>query len=224
MKYYPDIKFDQRLCPYALTESETPMLNLNESQREFLFSHDVPLDLIFDATGMANDTYLNVMRCDDKILAFGVSPCAQGHTMRVSSGCPQCNEKYIEFAMRYKRANYVYIAGSRMQQKIKIGVVTGANDLQRRIEMLNTNFYADAWDWQLLCHMHAGKYATIIESNTHFTLLKWAETSDCIDSCEELVSREIFSCRYIDAKMALLCNDHLFRTGKFVELPDALDY
>lgn len=122
------------------------MSAISEDQLAFLDSQGIPLGRVFDATGMRKSEYKAAMKTLDMVLAIGVSPCDKGgHTIRTRHGhCAQCNPAVIAFQNRYSQRGYVYIAGSRTHQLIKIGY---ALDVLNRMKSLNYFGYGGTNDW-----------------------------------------------------------------------------
>ena len=68
-------------------QRRTAVAQLTDEQLAFLDRHDVPLDRVFDATGMSPDEYKPLMSGGREWVAYGVSPCrAEGHTLRTRGG------------------------------------------------------------------------------------------------------------------------------------------
>jgi len=122
------------------------MSDITREQLEFLDSQKIPLGRVFDATGMRKSEYREAMKTLDMLLAVGVSPCEKGeHTIRTRHGhCAQCNPAAIAFQNRYSQRGYVYVAGSRTHQLIKIGY---ALDVTNRMKSLNYFGYGGTNDW-----------------------------------------------------------------------------
>ena len=74
-------------------------MKLTNEQINFLNQYEVPLDKVFDATGMKRAEYATSMKSIGAAVAIGVSPCSGfGHTMRNRSGhCVVCSPMYITF-------------------------------------------------------------------------------------------------------------------------------
>ena len=73
---------------------------------------------VFDATGMRQKDYRDVLKVLEKRIAIGVTLCLQGgQTMRDRAGrCVQCNPAAIAFERRFDQEAYVYIAGCNSQE------------------------------------------------------------------------------------------------------------
>ena len=122
------------------------MSDITREQLEFLDSQKIPLGRVFDATGMRKSEYRAAMKTLDMCLAVGVSPCEKGeHTIRTRHGhCAQCNPAAIAFQNRYSQLGFVYVAGSRSLQLIKIGCALNVN---HRMGTLNSLGYGGVNDW-----------------------------------------------------------------------------
>jgi len=63
------------------------MLEILESQKDFLDSHKIPLSQVFDASGMRTKDYQEYMKEYDYGYAVGVTACQKmGHTLRDGHG------------------------------------------------------------------------------------------------------------------------------------------
>jgi hypothetical protein len=78
------------------------MKNLTAEQIDFLNSHNISLDKVFDASGFSLSEYKVIMKDQGKQIAYNVAPCQQyGHTLRTRAGhCIQCNPAAIAFIKR----------------------------------------------------------------------------------------------------------------------------
>lgn len=122
------------------------MATLTPEQTDFLTSHKIPLDKTFDASGLSSKDYKAKMKQNGTLVAFGVPPCAKGHTLRnKQANCIQCNPQAIASIKRQATAGDVYIAVSPSQLLTKISVCENATTI---IEQLNAENHAQINDWQ----------------------------------------------------------------------------
>lgn len=144
------------------------MAKLTDDQIQFLTSHDIPLSLVFDATGIPRVKYRELMAINGYLIAYGVSPCAAyGHTLKTRSGhCPQCRPAGIAYLKRDARKAFVYIAYSQSAGLTKVGL---AKDPVDRIRNLRTYLYGGEGDWQLHTFSHADE-AGRVEREIHARL------------------------------------------------------
>ena len=107
------------------------MADLTRDQIDFLYSQEIPLSHVFDATGMRKVDYAKVMKDAGFSFAYGTTPCAKGgHSLRTRQGhCIQCSTSVISYQTRYRAPGYVYIAGSPGARLLKIGTT---DELDRR--------------------------------------------------------------------------------------------
>lgn len=169
------------------------MAQLTKEQKDFLAHHNIPLSWVFDGPGLARREYSEIMRGDDKYFAYGVAKCLNGHTLRSRSGrCIQCRPISIALQMRNYRSAYVYIAGSRASQLIKVGSSTEA---ENRLYIANLVGYANCSDWELLFRIHV-QQAGRIESDVQSKLRLYQRQINFIRSGTSQVARECFACSY----------------------------
>lgn len=168
------------------------MAELSESQLAFLNSHNVPLSLVFDASGMRTADYKRVMGEEGKCFAIGVTPCARGgHRLRTRAGhCAQCDPAKIAYMLRHVSPGYVYIAGSVVGQLLKVGATESIGG--RRVSIRG---YADLFDWQILAHAHcagAGK----IEGHIQTRLARFHVHRDYRKGPRRQTCYELFRCNF----------------------------
>ncbi len=183
------------------------MNGLSKEQLDFLKKHNVPLDKVFNASGLSKSEYQVLMNEQEKIVAFNVSPCnSAGHTLRTRSGhCVQCNTAYLGFQKRHDSSGYIYIAGTKKGQLIKIGF---AESIENREKTLLESKYAGLNDWKILIAIFFTK-SGIIEINMHNKLNKYSRELFYKHEGKMQEATEIYSCSLLKAKNTLLeiCND-----------------
>jgi hypothetical protein len=150
------------------------MTSLTEEQRRFLGWHGIPESKLFDAQGMKPRRYRPIMEIEERLLVFGVTPCARGkHTIRTRAGhCIQCNTANIAFMQRYYQEAYVYIAGSLREAVTKIGTSQAPWE---REAILNKLGYGGITDWKVL---YFGRFADAgkVEFTVHRNLSHHCES------------------------------------------------
>ena len=136
------------------------MAQLTDEQNQFLSKHKIPVSTLFDATGMSRQHYRSAMKDLGKLIAMGVTPCANGgHTLRTRAGhCLQCNTARFAFQKRFEDTADVYIAGSRKGGFLKIGVAGSATE---RMNSLKHLAYAGQIDWELITVFRSTKAGQI---------------------------------------------------------------
>ena len=176
-------------------------MNITKEQLKFLETQKISLDKIFDATGLSKTEYHKSMKEADKIIAIGVTPCAKfSHSMRTRNGhCVQCNTATIAFLERHYEKGYIYIAGSKKEEVIKVGF---ASDINNREESLNDEGYGEINDWKILFQVMC-KDAGKIEFHTHKKLNKYLINRSYLKNNKKNECYEIFSCSYSLAKKTL---------------------
>lgn len=125
------------------------MGKLTTDQKRFLKAQNIPLDAVFDATGLSRAEYYLKMKELGMHFCFGCTPCRrEGHTLRSRNGvCIQCSTATIAFQMRYPAAGFVYVAFSSSKKFVKIG--STERSPHSRLETLRKSNYGGARDWEL---------------------------------------------------------------------------
>lgn len=118
----------------------------------FLEQHKFCEEDVYDGRGESKRFRESQAKDAGKILILTSVPCQlAGHRIRTRAGhCAQCKPASIGFTTRETAAGYVYIAGSRQGQLIKIGV---AGDMGQRSRQLNAERYGGYKDWVVLIHV-----------------------------------------------------------------------
>lgn len=143
---------------------------LSVDQASFLSSYNIPITRIFNATGMPTWRYKELMKDELKWVAYGVTRCLVGHTLRTRAGhCAQCKTDSLGFLRRHDEEGSVYIAESRSGGLIKIGC---SKNPSSRILSLNKSCYAQCSDWELIRSVTI-KEAGRIESEIQISLKKY---------------------------------------------------
>lgn len=167
-------------------------MKLTNEQIKFLNQYRVPLDKVFDATGMKRAKYVTAMKSIGAAIAIGVTPCSGfGHTMRNRSGhCVVCTPMYLTFQKRHEEKAQIYVASSKRSRLIKIGI---AKDAQERIRQINYYGYGGNYDWEIVfikTVKNAGKVEAESQKQISNTKLRVAYERDG----ENVDCREIFNC------------------------------
>lgn len=170
------------------------MAILSESQIEFLDEKGIPLDEVFDATGMKPAVYGELMKLDGKAIAIGVTPCkALGHSMRTRAGhCVQCKPESYRYLKRHEESGFVYAAYSADGQLSKIGI---AKDPEEREKSLKKFSYAGCDDWVLEYQIPCAA-AGLVETKAHSKLQEyWSPYNVYMNKDHLTESRETFDCQ-----------------------------
>ena len=168
------------------------MAKITTTQMSFLKRHEIPLERLYDATGMRTADYKQEMSALGKLVAIGVTPCAkEGHTMRTSAGhCAECRPAGLAFLRRYDAPGEVYVAKSIQLQIIKIG---SATDARGRLRNLNTYRYGGASDWKIEFY-EACRTAGRVEFAAHRILSKYILDGTYFKDGRDISCQEVFSC------------------------------
>lgn len=178
------------------------MARLTPEQAAFLFKHNIPLSMVFDATGMSQIDYRSSMKKSNKYFAFGVTPCSSaGHTLRARSGnCIQCKTANITFQLRDVKPADVYLAASRSKQIFKIG---SSIEVDRRLENLCKVSYGNATDWLCIAKVRC-KQAGQAEFKAQKALEHFRFVVPYTDAGREIEADELFACSYTAARSAFI--------------------
>jgi hypothetical protein len=176
---------------------------LTKEQKSFLFTQKIPFSEVFDATGFSKAEYQDRMREQNKLFAFGVTPCKKfGHALRSRAGhCIECDTSRIAYQRRHHIKGIVYIAGTHSKGLLKIGCT---NDIGDRLQDLNMGGYGKAQDWEILLSAHGVQDAGLIESKAHFNLRDYNVFGTYIKQGKENECYELFKCSYKMARDILI--------------------
>jgi hypothetical protein len=164
---------------------------LTIEQLNFLKSHDIDLNQIFNAKGWKTAAYKDLMSKRKLLVAFNVTPCLYGHTLRLRSGhCAQCNPASIGFLKRYDSSGYMYIAESKHQELMKVGF---AKNYSKREKSLRSTYYGNISDWKIICVFYS-KSAGNIESNLKSKLKDFSVIKSYVHDDKILETSELYKC------------------------------
>lgn len=172
---------------------------LDEREREFLARMRIPLDQVIDATGMKRAQYAEVLKEQDALLAWGVTPCnSHGHRLRDKHGhCVICAPSSLSFAKAYRVEATVYVAYSASAKRVKVGHTKSILD---RIRQLNSHKTAQATDWVWRA-FYSCDNAGAIEKEVHRRLARYKVTAPY--GSKDGQSDEVFLCRWRTAATVL---------------------
>jgi T5orf172 domain len=167
-------------------------MKLTQSQKEFIKSHGIDLDQVFDATRYTQRTYRDLMKEGGFVVAAGVTKCSQGHdSLRTRSGhCVMCNPASLSFQKRHKSIGDLYIMYSPSENLIKVGVADSAHE---RMISLNKQAYGEIKDWEI-AHVVRVTNAGYAEEVIHSRLSLHNEERYFLKNGEMVLAKEIFSC------------------------------
>lgn len=158
----------------------------------FLAQHEIPLDKVFDATGMKRAQYTTAMKSIGASIAIGVTPCGGfRHTMRNRSGhCVVCYPIYLTYQKRYEEQAQIYVASSKRSHLVKIGI---AKDAQERMRNINYYGYGGIYDWEIL-FIKTVKNAGKVEAESQKVIGHTRLPMIYVRDGEIVDCREIFKC------------------------------
>lgn len=179
------------------------MSGLTKSQIDFLTSQGISEKMTFDAKGLKNSEYKDLMKSKGKIIAFNAVPCRKnGHTLRTRSNhCAQCDTAKIGFQKRNNKVGFVYIAGTIKGKIIKIGFTEIGAELREK--SLNRTKYGEFNDWEILFAVNCIN-AGEVESLTKKELKKHSISKTYIHDSKKQKADELFKCSYSKAKNILI--------------------
>jgi|JI10StandDraft_1071094.scaffolds.fasta_scaffold259767_2 hypothetical protein len=185
------------------------MAKITAAQKKFLQLLEIPLERLFDATGMRREDYSREMSALGMLVAIGVTPCAKaGHTMRTNAGhCAECRPANLAYRLRFDAPGEVYVARSKSGSITKVG---SAKDAMERMRHLNGYQYGGSSDWKIeFCE--ATSTAGQIEFAAHRALSRYAVTGIYFRDGRDIECREIFNCSVsvaVKAVRAAIANPH----------------
>ncbi len=141
------------------------MAKLSKAQISFVQKMELSMDDLFNASGLNNKEYQEIMKEQGKLVAYGVTPCgAKGHTLRTRKGhCVQCNTANLDYLKRMSKIADVYVAWSHKKRIAKVGLSV---DAYQRLSTLNEFKYGGIEDWQMKL-IYTCENAGQIETATH---------------------------------------------------------
>lgn len=113
--------------------------------------------------------------------------------------CIQCDTQKIAHQLLSSKTGFVYIAGSKRAQLVKLG---SCGNLVKRIESLRQSRYAQADDWCLLRRARAPEMGKVeIAAKSH--LKSWSVSIEYEKQGRLQVGKEAFACGFPEASQAL---------------------
>jgi hypothetical protein len=167
-------------------------MKLTKTQIEFLQQHNISRDQVFDATGLSQPEYKELMKEGSFVIATGVSKCKKGgHSLKTRSGhCVVCDPAKLTFQKRHETPGYLYVLYSSSKRLVKVGV---AGDADERVISANKQSYGNIDDWTLKFSvrvLNAGQAEKII----HDALADYKTKRYFIKNGVWVLAQEIFSC------------------------------
>lgn len=179
------------------------MNGLKQIEINFLRKHDIPNELLFDASGQSVSKVKAEMKAKGKRFAFNTTKCNKGgHTIRTRSGhCIQCNTARVAYMNRHESAGIFYVMQSSKKKLFKVGFTSTKKE--ERSDSLNRTNYGSINDWVELFTFnssHAGKLETYVKQELCLYLSKFGYAHDG----HTQHSSEIFDCTYSQVKDAII--------------------
>lgn len=165
---------------------------MDQRDRNWLLSKEIPLSEVFDASGMKLSEYGAAMRLAGKYVAINVTPCKKaGHRIRTRTGkCMVCDIKQYAYSRRYRTAGFVYLAASRQSGLIKVGM---SINLENRLNTIRHRKYGGVSDWTLVASIEvdgAGKHEAAVQAQ----LQAYQATGYYFDGDHKQSCHELFQC------------------------------
>lgn len=168
------------------------MARLTKAHLSYMKRHGIEPEEAFDASGLKRAEYRPRMKAEGKFVAYGVTPCHNGHALRNRYGnCIQCFPASIAFARRSELPGYLYLAQSSDLGLIKIGF--SSDDPDNRIYIANLDGYGGAWDWRI-CMTVWAEHAGAKEIAVHRSLFEFRNERLWIRNGAVVVAKELFDC------------------------------
>ncbi len=183
----------------ANSEESKIKLGLTQDQLWFLKRHRVPLEKVFDATGLTKSMYMARMEEIGAYVAYGIDLCpTAGHKLTYRDGsCVQCCPNNLIYIRRHYESGDVYVASSTASGLVKIGISIKSST-RTRVEQLNRERHGGASDWThefAISCARAGK----AESIAHSKLARFKAFGTYEKNGQDTICRELFRCEILNA-------------------------
>ena len=203
------------------------MLKLTDEQKAFIEKHKIPLSWVMDATGIiiSNSSgkvfdiskhgdfsrkynkkeLLKTMEKYEKHFLVNWKNCQKDitHDIRNKDRCIMCDEvglRCIEETKRHHNKGSIYIAVSKSEEIIKIGLT---ENIENRKRSLNETCYGGINDWQIAYCLKSSGKAGEIESKTQSLLSNYLWNAEYLKNGRQQSTYELVKCSYKIAKNAL---------------------
>ncbi len=167
-------------------------MKLTQNQLLFLERHRIPVDQVFDATGLSKSDYRKQMKDGGFLIAIGLSRCRRkNHALKDRYGhCVVCHPANIAIQKRETTPGDLYVMYSPSNKLVKVGV---ANSSTERLISANKQGYGNIKDWKLKFSVRiddSGQAERII----HNLLAKYKQERQFVKGGTIVVAKEIFKC------------------------------
>ena len=171
---------------------------MNDFTKEFFEKHNIDLKFVIDAEEQViSDSFVNIMRNQNKYFAYNTTKCEKGHDIRSrSKHCLVCNTYDIKIYKDLYDPGFVYIAGSKRKKIVKIGSSRDNWTIVKRQNYLNEKKgYAETNDWKILYSFYCDQRG-FHEKEIH-KILKPYHANGFVYQKEDITnSTEIYYCSY----------------------------
>jgi hypothetical protein len=174
---------------------------LTETELWFLGSVRLGPEDVFDGRRMPQWRWRQRAKEEGKTLALGSGCKNRGHRLRTRGGhCVQCDPKKLAYQDRFTAEQYVYVAGSRSAELIKVGTCV---DRGQREHQLRAERYGGVGDWELIYSIKV-RNAGEIEHQTRARLAKYSVPARPYwkDNLQQYAT-ELLHCSFSRARRAL---------------------
>lgn len=174
---------------------------LTHEEAAFLAKHGYSANDVYDGRGQRQADRMNAASAAEKRIVLG-NPCEKaGHRLRTRSGhCCQCDPKKLAYQDRHRAHQYVYIAGSKAGNLLKIGT---ASDIERRKYTLVNAVYGGFKDWEMIFYMkirEAGK----VEGEAQRSLSQYQVIRTYMKDGKHQEAKELLQTSFANALNAIL--------------------
>lgn len=178
------------------------MAKLTGAQLRYLRHHRIEVEETFDASGLKRADYGQRMKVEGKLVAYGVTRCKYGHSLRTRRGqCIECFPASIAFSRRSELSGYIYICESFDGKLFKIGF--SRDEPQNRIYIANLEGYGGLLDWRITFFAWSER-AGAIEIAAHQKLAPFRSKRTWIRNGQLTKSTELYDCQFLIALRSVM--------------------
>ena len=179
------------------------MVSLDDEQIRILRHYKIPESAVLDARSMKRSEYQEELKKQGKAVALVDRDCNRGHQSRlrlISGHCIECSPQGVAHWKRHQEPAFVYIAYSRTNKLVKIGISKAATE---RLDGINRDGYGGATDWKILYRRKFDR-AGYVESQVDNALAPYASPKLYVrlqrDGEIQTLAKEMFDCDYHTAR------------------------
>lgn len=183
------------------------MARLGKAERAFCLYHGIPLERLFNASGIRASEYRETMKAEEKWAAYGVTPCASGsHILRNRHGtCLMCKTERVAYLLRTKLPGYLYVASGAGGRLMKLGF---SQNPVNRIAIANYEGWGGYYDWSLRVYCW-NQEAGHLESELHAAFAPFSVALEWERNGRFVVTKEAYLSDTAEALLIIgrLCDD-----------------